>query len=80
MLHIEYRNTHSPSQIIGSIVNTWPDFITPTALFSEIKRKSQETPKPNSIELNSSQEHRADIPSNCPSLLSQFSQPVIQHQ
>lgn len=29
----------SPSQIIGSIVNTWPAFITPTALFSEIKEK-----------------------------------------
>lgn len=27
----------SPSQIIGSIVNTWPGFMTPTALFSAIK-------------------------------------------
>lgn len=27
----------SPSQIIGSMVNTWPGFMTPTALFSAIK-------------------------------------------
>jgi hypothetical protein len=46
----------SPSQIIGSIVNTWPDFITPTALFSEIKgKKCQKIAKANCILLNSSQ-------------------------
>jgi len=47
----------SPSQIIGSIVNTWPAFITPTALFSEIKgKKSQNIAKTYSILINSSLE------------------------
>ena len=45
----------SPSQIIGSIVNTWPGFITPTALFSEIKEKNLRTQqKTYSILLSSS--------------------------
>lgn len=30
-----------PSQIMGSIVKTWPGFITPTALFSTYKHKTQ---------------------------------------
>jgi hypothetical protein len=32
--------THSPCEIIGSIVKQWPGFITPTALFSEKQKHS----------------------------------------
>jgi hypothetical protein len=33
--------THSPCEIIGSIVKQWPGFITPTALFSGKKERKE---------------------------------------
>lgn len=38
---------HSPSHIMGSMVNTWPGFITPTALFSG--EKQNETANVHSV-------------------------------